>query len=151
MDWGPTRRRLYSILYVGELASASWRRRVGPSASWLDTIFICTGNYQDCLLESLLQLLWMDCFTLLYGVFFHPSFVTLHFTGCCSWHHTLPGIALKWVWLMVKSTFILQETSFYGFGECFISWGQNNTFDPYIEITSASIEMFYRSLVNSLF
>ena len=24
MDWGPTRRRLYSILYAGELALASW-------------------------------------------------------------------------------------------------------------------------------
>ena len=24
MDWGPTRRRLYSILYVGKLASVSW-------------------------------------------------------------------------------------------------------------------------------
>ena len=24
MDWRPTRRRLYSILYVGELVSASW-------------------------------------------------------------------------------------------------------------------------------
>ena len=30
LDWGPTRRRLYSILYVSELV----RRRVGPSASW---------------------------------------------------------------------------------------------------------------------
>ena len=41
MDWRPTRRHLYSILYVGELASASWSVINIKSCKCMLYLFIC--------------------------------------------------------------------------------------------------------------
>ena len=73
MDWRPTRRRLYSILYVGELASASWS--VGELTgyhiamycqikfSWYFTeIFVCLCSFSIVLAESF----WISYCTILF-------------------------------------------------------------------------------------
>lgn len=70
-----------------------------------------------------------------FGNFYPLLFVTLHFTGCYSWLHTLPGIALKLNSLKESVIIIQQETFFCGFGgrprSVFKTCAQQEDFDSH--------------------